>query len=427
MAKIVSVNPQGVLYKKVKVGDIVTAFDERPFEDILDYIFADGNMTCKVSLIDNKNQKYEVIAEKDFGGDTLGLEFDDSVEISPRECHNNCMFCFVNQLPKGLRETLYIKDDDYRLSFISGSYITCTNLSKKDIQRIIDYKLSPLYVSVHCTDEEIRKQMLGIKKSNNQMDIIKLLTSNGIDIHSQIVLVPNVNDGNILQQSLEDLYNAGIKTVAIVPVGLSAYREGLPEIKPFRDIQAINAIKIIELFYDSHPYFCYASDEMYEIANEDVKDASYYGDYAQIENGVGLVAKFLDEIAEALEYAPKKVKKTVGIITGVSGLATMEKTKEMLCKKWKKLKINIYPIKNTFFGETVTVSGLVTATDILKELGSKVLTEDEFIIPSVMLKEFESVFLDGTSIEELKQKLNKKLIVSAVTGECFVDTIVYGE
>lgn len=408
MAKIVSVNPQGVLYKKVKVGDIVTAFDDRPFEDILDYIFADGNLRCKISLIGKDNKSYEVVIEKDFSGDTLGLEFDESVEITPKECHNNCIFCFVNQLPKGMRDTLYIKDDDYRLSFISGSYISCTNLSPKDIKRIIEYKLSPLYVSVHCSDEELRKKMLGIKKADNQMEIIRKLTDSGIDIHAQIVLVPEVNDGEVLQNSLKDLYNANVKSVAVVPVGLTSYREQLVQIKLLSQVQALNAIETIETFYQAHPYFCYASDELYQIGKIEVKDGSYYGDYDQIENGVGLITKFLDELAESLEYAPKKLRKTIGIITGVSGLTTMEKAKAMLCHRWKNLKVNIYPIKNTFFGETVTVSGLITASDILKELETKELLEDELIIPSVMLKEFESVFLDGISLVELKKSLIKR-------------------
>lgn len=426
MAKVTSVNPQGVMYGRIKAGDEVIAFNDRPFEDILDYIYADSDDCCKITIIDKNKNKKDIKARKDFDGDTLGLEFDNTVEITPKECNNNCVFCFVNQLPKGLRDTLYVKDDDYRFSFVSGSYITCTNLSERDIQRIIEYKLSPLYISVHSTDEDIRKFMLGIKKAQNQMDIIKRLTASGIDIHTQIVLVPDVNDNQRLEKSLNDLWEAKVKSVAVVPVGLTCHRQGLYDIKPLTKQDALKAIEITEKFYNKHKFFCYVSDEMYQRAELSVKDYDYYGNFEQIENGVGLIAKFLYEIEDALEYAPKKLNKTVGIITGVSGENVLMKAKEILQNKWKKLKINIYPIKNTFFGNTVTVSGLVTATDIAKQL--KGITDDEeLIIPSVMLKEFDTVFLDGNSLEWLQQKLNKKILVSAVTGECFVDTIVYGE
>lgn len=427
MAKVRSVIEQGTAYGKIFQGDQIIAFDDRPFEDILDYIYADSNDTCKITLIDKKGSKKEVILSKDFYGDTLGLEFDETIEIQTKECYNNCIFCFVNQLPDGLRKTLYVKDDDYRLSFISGCYITCTNLAEKDIERIIEYKLSPLYVSVHCTNQQVRNFILGIKNSKNQLETIKRLTDNGIELHTQIVLVPGINDGELLKNSLSDLYQANVKTVAVVPVGLTCHRQGLYDINPISRQDANNAIAIIEEFYSSHKNFCYASDEMYQKAELPIKEYDYYGEFEQIENGVGLIAKFLFEIEEALENTPGKLKKSVGIITGVSGYSTMQKAKELLEKKWKKLKINIYKIENTFFGNTVTVSGLVTGIDIINYFQEKTIDEEELIIPSVMLKEFDTVFLDGTSLETLKKKLNKKILVSAVTGECFVDTIIYGE
>lgn len=426
MAKVTSVNPQGVLYGKIKVGEQVTAFDGRPFADILDYIYADANEKCKLTVVDKSGKEREVLAKKFFGGDTMGLEFDESIEISPKECSNNCIFCFVNQLPKGLRDTLYIKDDDYRLSFISGSYITCTNLSESDIQRIIEYKLSPLYISVHATDAELRKRILGIKRASDQMEIIRRLTDNGITIHAQIVLVPDVNDNEHLQKSLQDLYDAKIESVAIVPVGLTSHREGQPNIRAVNKKDAEKAIDVAEAFYEKHPFFCFAADELYQKAGREVKDSGYYGDYPQIENGVGLIAKFLDETKEALDYAPKKLSKSVGVITGVSGKDTMLRVKKLLESRWKGFKMDIYPIANTFFGNSVTVTGLVTATDILKSLEGAPLAE-ELIIPSVMLKEFDTVFLDGISVRELSKRLKRKIIVSAVTGDCFLDTIIYGE
>ncbi|MDD4315968.1 MAG: DUF512 domain-containing protein [Clostridia bacterium] len=426
MAKVVSINPQGLLYRKIKTGDEVTAFDAKPFLDILDYIYADSNDSCTLSVTDRAGNKKNIVAKKISGGDTMGLEFDESVDIVPKECRNNCIFCFVNQLPEGMRDTLYIKDDDYRLSFISGSYITCTNLEEEDIQRILDYRLSPLYVSVHTTDEELRKRMLGIKKAVNQLDIIRRLTAGGISIHAQIVLVPDVNDGENLKKTLADLYEAKVKSVAAVPVGLTCHREGKPEIRPLGKAAALQAIESIESFYNEHKYFCWASDEMYQIAAREVRNPSYYGDYPQIENGVGLIAKFLDEIKDALNYAPKKLHKHVGVVTGVSGKDTMLKVKQLLESHWKHFQMDVHPIENTFFGRSVTVTGLVTAGDIIKTLEGAPLA-DEIIVPSVMLKEFDTVFLDGMSIGELSKRLKRKIIVSAVTGECFLDTIIYGE
>ncbi len=426
MAKVISVNPQGLLYGKIKAGEEVTSFDGKPFVDILDYIYADASDNCKLTVFDKSGKQREVVAKKTCGGDTMGLEFDSNVEITPKECRNNCIFCFVNQLPKGMRDTLYVKDDDYRLSFVSGSYITCTNLSESDIARIIEYKLSPLYVSVHATDEELHKRMLGIKKAANQMDIVKRLTANGITLHAQIVLVPDINDGEYLQKSLEELFAAKVKSVAIVPVGLTGHREGQPDIRPLNKQDAIQVIDMVEAFYKKHPFFCYAADEMYQKAGRAVRNADYYGDYPQIENGVGLITKFLDEIKDALNYAPKKLSKTIGVITGVSGKDTMLAIKQLLEAKWKRFKMDVYPIENTFFGKSVTVTGLVTASDILRQLEGAPLA-DELIIPSVMLKEFETVFLDGMSLKELSTKLKRKIIVSAVTGDCFLDTITYGE
>lgn len=427
MAKIRAILDESVIEKEVKVGEEVVSFNGHPFEDVLDYIYADSSDKCVIEVVNEKGEKREVYAVKQSDCYTLGLEFDESVEITPRECHNNCIFCFVRQLPKNLRETLYIRDDDYRLSFISGSYITCTNLQEKDILRIIEYRLSPLYVSVHATDPEVHKYLLGIKKCPDQMQILKRLIDNGIKIHAQIVMVGGINDGEILQKSISELYGIGVSTLAIVPVGLTSHREGLTTIEPLTINQASNAIDIAEAFYTDHPNFCYCSDEMYQIARRDVKDAGYYGEYEQIENGVGLISKFLSELGDALDYAPKKCHRKVGVFTGISGVSTMEKAKTMLQQKYKKLELNIYPVKNTFFGETVTVTGLITATDIIKSYGTTKFYEEFLIIPQVMLKEFETVFLDNTTVDALSKTLKKKIVVSASTGESFLETIIYGD
>ena len=428
MAKIKRVIKNSILKGLVQKGDEVTHFCGRPFIDVLDYIYADSLDEGDITII-RCGQISKIHFKKETQMDTLGLEFDESIEIKPKECCNNCIFCFVQQLPEGLRDTLYIKDDDYRLSFISGSYITCTNLREKDIQRIIDYKLSPLYVSVHATDEDVRKHLLGIKKCTNQIEILKKLINNEIIIHAQIVIVGGINDGNVLKKSLFDLFEIGVKTVAVVPVGITEHRIGKCQILPLTKEQASDIIDITEEFYRTHIGFSYCSDEMYQIAGREVRDAEYYGAYEQIENGVGLITKFLDELEFALinnVVYNKKIKKEIGVFTGVSGRETMEKAREIIAKQYPEVKINLYVVKNDFFGRTVTVTGLVTATDIIKQYGNNLFTEKYLIIPKVMLKEFEDVFLDGITLKTLSKKLRKKIIVSACTGESFYKTVIKG-
>lgn len=427
MAKIINILDESILQDLVCIGEDVVSFNGRPFDDILDYIFADSLDTVKMEVIDTNGEMREVDVYKESDYYTLGLEFDDSIEIQAKECHNNCIFCFVKQLPKNLRDTLYVKDDDYRLSFISGSYITCTNLQEKDIERILSYKLSPLYVSVHATDEDIRKHMLGVKQCDSQLDIIKRLTNGGILIHAQVVLVDGINDKAVLTKTLNDLWNANVATVAIVPVGLTSFRKDLHKIYPISQELAIETVKQVEEYNVEHEFFAYCSDEMYQIAKMELPSYEYYNGFEQIENGVGLIVKFLYEIEEALSYAPRHCSRKVGIFTGLSGVSTMEKAKKMIEDKWGSVVFNIYPVENTFFGETVTVTGLVTATDIIKSYSGFNFEEDYLIIPSVMLKEFETVFLDNKSVDDLSAELKKNIIVSGTSGDELVNAIVDGD
>ncbi len=427
MAKIVSVEKDSPLYGKVKVGDNVVKIDGRDFFDLIDYAYADSLETGEF-VLERDGKEISVTFEKELPSDTLGLTFDKSVEITPVECRNNCIFCFVKQLQPGLRETLYIKDDDYRLSFICGSYITCTNLSEKDVERIIDYRLSPLYISVHATDEIVRRFMLGIKRCPEQMPMLKRFIDAGITVNAQIVLVAGINDGEILKKSLNDLYDIGVSTVAIVPVGLTGHRQGLYNLSPLNKEQAEEAIKITEDFFGKHEGFCYCSDEMYQIAKKDVPAPEYYGSYDQIENGVGLIAKFFEELTYALSVARRPLgKRRVGVFTGMSAVNVMNKAKEMIEAKFKNVTVNVYPVVNKFFGETVTVTGLVTATDIIRSYGDRKFEEDYLQIPSVMLKEFGDVFLDNKSVGELSKALNKKIVVTHSDGEGFLKGILRGD
>ncbi len=426
MAKIVSIENNSPLMGKVRIGDDVIRFDKHPFCDILDYIYADSNENGTLTYLRDSEEYTLTYTKKSW--ESLGLEFDKSLTLKPKECHNNCMFCFVRQLPKGLRESLYVRDDDYRFSFISGSYITCTNMTQKDVDRIIEYKLSPLYVSVHATDKELHNKIIGVKKAVDQMNILKQFADNDIKFHTQIVLMGGINDGKYLEKSLNDLFDVGASTLAVVPVGLTKHREGLTELKTLTKEEANNAIDIVESFYDKHKGFCYCSDEMYMIAERECHTEEYFGEYEQIENGVGLVAKFISEVEYGLSISKKhSKKKTIGVFTGVSGEKIMLKARDMINKKYPKVTINIYPVKNTFFGETVTVTGLVTATSIIDGYGNMEFKEKYILIPNVMLREFTDVFLDNFSVLDLEKKLNKKIIVTNSTGEDFVEKVLYGD
>lgn len=426
MAKILRVAPHSALSGLIEAGEEVLSFNGRTFVDILDYIYADSLNSC---VLEVKGQDGIRRVNADLTELSLGLDFDDSVEITAKECVNNCIFCFVKQLPANLRQSLYVRDDDYRLSFISGCYITCTNLREEDIQRIIDYKLSPLYVSVHATDPDVRNKLLGIKRSADQAAVMERLINNGIVIHAQIVLVPNINDGAVLEKSLNDLIKLGVKTVAVVPVGLTGHRQALPKIAPVSKEQGRNAIDIVERIYRNNPGFCYCSDEMYLIAGREIPDGEFYGEYEQIENGVGLVTKFMSELNAALQECRSRPRRqrTVGLFTGMSGKGVMERAKTLIEGQYKKVKVNVYPVVNTFFGPSVTVTGLVTATDIIAAFGNTCFREKYLIIPQVMLKEFETVFLDNVRLESLSKSLKKKIIVSPVTGEGLLNAVLYGK
>lgn len=431
MAKVLKLNPEGTARRAgIKVGDDIKSFSKRELKDIIDYIYADSLNEVEIGYINKNNEEKTVTVKKPSPWDTLGMEFGDELEINyPRCCSNNCMFCFVDQLPKGMRESLYIKDDDYRLSFAAGSFVTLTNLTKTDIERILEYKLSPLYVSVHASTPDLKEKIFGNKKARAQFDLMKKLTDGGIKMHTQIVMMEGINDGLELLKTVNELYSLypNVMSVAIVPVGLTTHRESLNDIKLISKKCAEETIEIIDKFnFGKDEPFAFCSDEVYLKAEIGIPNNDYYGSYPQIENGVGLIRKLIFEIEENLENLPNKTNKTVGIITGVSGAKVIKTVADMLSTRARKLKILIYPITNRYFGESVTVAGLITATDIIEQLKG-VKLPDEVIIPSSMLKEFDTVFLDGITLTELQKQLKTKILVSAVDGECLIDTIVYGE
>ncbi len=411
MAKIIGVDKGSVADQLgIKVGDILLAFDGNPVQDILDYHYYDGmeefvmSVECGDEIID-----FEI--EKDFD-ESLGMELDESMELVPIRCKNKCKFCFVDQLPCGMRDTLYVKDDDYRLSFISGNYITLTNVFEEELKRIVRLHLSPLYISVHATDTNIKKQLVTNPEGAKTFEKIKFLVQNGIEINTQIVMCPNENDSQVLIKTLEDLNSLrpNLKTVAVVPVGLTKYRDNLYPLSLVDKQKATETIEIINNINSKYGVFVYPSDEFYIKAQLPLPKYEEYGDFEQIENGVGLVRSFEYEVDIALEDLKKcKSKAKVSLITGQSFGDFLVEYCKKIENKLKGLQTDVIKIENEFFGKSITVAGLITAGDIIKQCKGKLYKN--VIIPNTMLREFTTTFLDGISTKQLEKELGVKLHV----------------
>lgn len=413
MAKILKVNKNGVAFELgIKAGDELIAFNDQPLIDLLDYLYYDGQEQFSMTIL-KKGVEYDFDIEK-YDYEEIGLELDDSLEIEPIACKNKCKFCFVDQMPKGMRETLYVKDDDYRLSFISGNFITLTNCLKKEMERIIELQLSPLYISVHATDPDVKTNLVANPEARKTLQKLQYLTENNIVIHAQIVFCPNQNDGETFLKTLRDLkaLRPNLASVAVVPVGLTKYRDKLFELTPVDEACALNTIDIIEKFNDEcGGDFAYASDEFYIKAGKEVPNFSYYGNFCQIENGVGLVATFKNEVDEALKSCKKNDKVVrFSLLTGVSFKETLKEESEKIKRKFKNAYLDVCAVVNNFFGSSITVAGLITAQDIIAQYKNKL--EKDVIIPSAMLREFTDTFLDGVKVSELESELDVRIHIS---------------
>ena len=422
MAKIIGVDKGSVCDQLgIKAGDCLLAFDGYPIADILDYHYYDG-MEEFVMTVQSGEEITEYEIEKDYD-ESLGLELDSSTELTPIHCKNKCKFCFVDQLPKGMRESLYVKDDDYRLSFVSGNYITLTNVFQEQLDRIVRLHLSPLYISVHATDCNIKNQLVTNPEGAKTFEKIKYLTGNGIEINTQVVMCPNENDGEILRKTLEDL--AGLrpmlKSCAIVPVGLTMHREGLYPLKGVDKQKAIETIGLVKEINNKYGEFAYPSDEFFIKAELPLPAYEEYGDFEQIENGVGLVRSFEREVEIALlDLKKHKSKAKVSLITGESFGDFLREYCDRIENALKGLECDVIKVKNDFFGHQITVAGLITAGDIIKQCKGKV--HKNVIIPGTMLREFTTTFLDGMSVKELERELGAKLHI-CYNGENLVEIL----
>ena len=400
----------------LSAGDQLIKINGERVLDHLDYEFriADENVILDFKI---NGELSQIIIEKDYDDD-LGVEFE---EMKIRKCGNDCVFCFVDQNPENMRDGIYFRDGDYRMSYLYGHYITMTNMSKKELKRIVDQKLSPLYISVHATDVDLRKKLLLYKwgKDDFLLKKVKYLIDNGIELHGQIVLIPNMNDGNYLTQTASDIYKffPHFKTLSIVPVGLTRHREGLPELSYVNKNYAKKIFDIYPELNDRFPGekspFILLSDEWYILAEKPFPSKEYYGEYDLIENGVGQFRDFIDRFNDEFPEFPEKVKKPtkVSIVTSTLVYDIFVKLVKPVLDKIKNLEVNFYKIENNFFGDSVTVAGLLTGKDIISQLEGVDLGDSVWTTYRI-LNDDQTLTLDDMTVEQISEKLNTTFKIS---------------
>ena len=423
MAKIIAVQKGGIGEEiGLEIGDELLGFNGEQIVDVLDYAFYDSQEEFTLNLRTKQGEKVDIDIEKE-EDESLGLELDESVQLEPMRCKNKCLFCFVDQLPKGMRDTLYVKDDDYRLSFVSGNYVTLSNIGQKELDRIAKLRLSPLYISVHAFDREIKTKLVSNPESAKVFDKMDFLANHGITMHTQIVLCKNLNDGKVLDKTLEELYKRypSVKTVAVIPVGLTGHRQKLYPLESFGKEDAVKVIAQVEEFNKkAGGEFCWCSDEFYIKAEKQLPPYESYGDFDQIENGVGLCAEFEEEFLSALdEVGGSEAELNIASVTGQSFKDILKSLCEKLKDKYPNVNLRVKDIYNDFFGRSITVAGLITAGDIIKQFKD---APEYTIIPSNMLREFTDTFLDGITVSELEKALGTHIVVSH-GGEDYVKII----
>lgn len=426
---------------ELEPGDALISINGKEIEDVFDYHYLIHDEYLEVLIEKADGEPWELEIEKDYDED-LGIEFENGLMDDYKSCHNKCIFCFIDQMPKGMRETLYFKDDDSRLSFLQGNYVTLTNMKEKDLNRIIEYKLAPINISVQTTNPELRCKMLNNRFAGDALKKIDLLYEAGIEMNGQIVLCKDVNDGEELERSIRDLtkYLPYMQSVSVVPVGLSKYRDGLYPLEPFTKEDARQVLATIhkwqEVCMESHgTHFIHASDEWYLLADMPLPEEDNYDGYIQLENGVGMIRLLLDEFHDALvalkkALDDKKMPKemlpdtkhphTVSIVTGRLAAPFIQQMAEACMEMLPNYQIKVYPIRNDFFGERITVSGLLTGQDIKAQLTGQELGE-RLLLPCNLLRSGEEVFLDDMTLTELKTALQVKIDIVKSSGQDLLD------
>ena len=412
----------------INPGDRIVAMNEMELSDILDWNLAESSEELILAVLHNNGELVEYEIEKDYD-ESLGIVFNSPTLDKIRSCQNRCVFCFVDQLPAQMRETLYLKDDDYRLSFLSGSYVTLTNMEDADLERIESLHLSPLYVSVHTTDAILRQQMMNHSKADQIMPLLQRLTKAGIDFHTQVVLCPGINDEDHLDKTIADLYSLypGVKSLAVVPVGLTDHRRGLYPLSPFAEVHAQNVLQQLATWQErcqreQGTGFVFASDEFYNMANAQIPPDQWYEGYPQLENGVGLIRLLQNEWEQWQTHLPSKVNHTnATIATGISAYRYLKPIIDRL-NTIVGLTLDLVPVQNRYFGGHVSVAGLLTYQDLLPALQNR--SEIKILyLPAVMLKEGKNLFLDGHNIDDLSRALNANVRVVSDLNQFLTDLL----
>ena len=415
---------------QIEPGDELLAVSGQPVEDVFDYHYLTNEEDLELLIRKPDGEEWEIEIEKEYEDD-LGIVFENEFMDQYRSCSNRCVFCFIDQMPPGMRETLYFKDDDSRLSFLQGNYVTLTNMSEEDIERVIRYHLSPINISFHTTNPGLRRQMLNNRFAGDIFEKVQRLYDAGITMNGQIVLCKGLNDGDELERSIRDLtrYLPLLESVSVVPVGLTKYRDGLYPLEPFEKEDASQVLRTVhawqeKLWTDYHTHFVHCSDEWYILAGEELPEAKRYDGYLQLENGVGMLRLLREEIEETLKTREKCGKKRkISIATGQLPYEFLKKYIIMIQEKYPEIQVQVYPVRNDFFGEKITVSGLLTGQDLMAQLAGRELG-DELLIPCNMLRAGEDVFLDDVTVSQLGEKLGVPVRIVEESGEAFVRAVL---
>lgn len=411
-------------------GDELLAINSKEIKDALDYQFYIKDEFLNVLIRKPDGEEWELEIEKDFDED-LGIVFEEGLMDEYSSCRNKCIFCFIDQMPPGMRETLYFKDDDARLSFLQGNYITLTNLSEEELERILYYRLSPINVSIHTTNEELRCKMLHNRFAGSSLEKLKRLKEGGITLNGQIVLCKGWNDGDELEKTLHDLsaFLPELQSVSVVPVGLTKFREGLEPLEPFTKEDSIEVLSIIhkwqKIFMEHYQTrLVYASDEWYIKAELPLPGEEDYEGYPQLENGVGLIRSMETEFEGYFnDLKGDDRRRSLSIATGVLAAPYLSKMADKLKEKFPNISVEIYTIINHFFGPNITVAGLITGNDIVAQLKDCKLGEC-LLIPDVMLRNGETVLLDDVTVKDMEKALQTPIRIVQSDGKSFIDSII---
>lgn len=415
---------------EISAGDKLLAINDQEIEDVFDYHFLANEEYLTVLIEKPDGEQWELEIEKEYEED-LGIEFEQGLMDEYRSCRNKCIFCFIDQMPKDMRETLYFKDDDSRLSFLQGNYVTLTNMSDHDIDRIVRYHLEPINVSFQTTNPELRCKMLHNRFAGEALKKVDRLYEGGITMNGQIVLCKGINDGEELERSIRDLmkYVPQLQSVSVVPVGLSKYRDGLYPLLPFTKEDAKEVLHIIhkwqkKAYEEFGIHFIHGGDEWYILAEEELPEEERYDGYLQLENGVGMLRLLMNEFEEGYESLNGDERdREVSIATGFLAYPYIQRMADRIMEKYPKSKLHVYGIRNDFFGELITVSGLITGQDLIGQLKGKALGE-KLLLPCNMLRIEEQDFLDDVTLQDVKDALQVPVDIVKSSGQDFIDAVL---